>query len=58
MRDPFPEPGVAGMKTIGYGDFHDSATLCVMGFIAVSTVGIAEHTGRSANVTVPVTNCD
>ena len=46
------------LPTIGYGEFKDSLTLRVIGTEALSIMGIAVHTGRSANVTVPVTNWD
>ena len=46
------------LPTIGYGEFKDSLTLRVMGTEALSIMGIAVHTDRSANVTVPVTNWD
>ena len=52
------EPGVANEETIGYGEVKDSLTLHATDTEAVSTMGIAVHTGRSANVIVSVTNLD
>ena len=42
----------------GYGKFQDCLTFCVMGTEAVSTMSIDEHTSKSANMTIPVTNWD
>ena len=50
--------GVANADTISYGEFKDSLTFNVMGTEDVSTMGIAAHTSRNANVTIPVTNWD
>ena len=48
----------ADLETIGYGEFHNSLTFFDTGTEAMSTMGIAEHKGRGANVTIPVTNWD
>ena len=52
------KPGVADVETIGYGKFQDSLTFWLMDTKAVSTIGVTEHTSRSANVTLLVTNWD
>ena len=56
--DSLLEPGVADVEIIVYGEFPNSLTFRVMATKALSTMGIAQHTDRSANVTIPVTNWD
>ena len=57
MWIPLLELGVADVETIGCGKFQGSLTFHVMGTKAATTMGITEHTGGSADVTDPVTNC-
>ena len=44
------EPGVANAEIIGHGEFQDSLTFHVIGTEAESTMDIAVHTSRSANM--------
>ena len=57
--DSLLESGLADTETIDYGEFlQNSLTCCVMGAEAVSTMGITEHNGSSANTTILITNWD
>ena len=52
------ESGVADVEIIGCGEFHNSLTFLVTGTESMSTMGIAEHTGKSDNMDIPVSNWD
>ena len=52
------EPIVFDSEMTGYGEFRNSLTFREAGTDAMPTVGIAEHTGGSDHMTVPVANWD